>query len=182
MLPIRDETRRLCSVLAVASLVAGIATLPLTVRSAAIVPSARARVSTDVPKARETPVEIRRDPFRGDPSEPHTERPPTAPTGAISRVALAPIADLPAVSALAVGVHPFALIEEGGVSQLRTLGDRVGTRRIVAITLAGVRLDDGSLIALATGARSPVPAATPDIFPAVPIGMPHVPDVRGDTR
>jgi len=182
MLPIRDETRRRCSVLAVASLVAGIATLPLTVRSAAIVPSARARLSTDVPQARETPVEIRRDPFRGDPSEPHTERPPTAPTGAISRVALAPIADRPAVSAIVVGAHPFALLEDGGVSQLRTLGDRVGTHRIVAITLAGVRLDDGSLIALASGAPTPRPVGAPNVFPTVPIGIPNVPDVRGDTR
>jgi hypothetical protein len=182
MLPIRDETRRRYSVLAVASLVAGIATLPLTVRSAAIVPSGRARVSTDKSQALERPVEIRRDPFRGDPSEPHTERPRMAPIGAFSRAALAPIADLPAVSALVVGAHPFALLEDGGVSQLRTLGDRVGNHRIVAITLAGVRLDDGSFIALASGARSPVPAAAPDILPAVPIGIPHVPDVRGDTR
>jgi len=182
MLPIRDETRRRCSVAAVASLVAGIATLPLTVRSAAIVPYARAPISTDAPPPIEIPVEIRRNPFRGDPSEPRAERPRTTTIGVFPRDAIAPVPDRPAVSALAVGAHPFALLEEGGVSQLRTLGDRVGTHRIVGITLAGVRLDDGSLLTLTTGTPAPLPAATPDTFPAVPLGVAPLPDVRGDTR
>jgi hypothetical protein len=184
MHPLPDAARRLCSYLALASLVLGIATLPLCVRSAADRTYRPARVANgDAPLAAPTAVPIHRNPFQSDPiAPPATPRP--APSAVVSRTAgaaaFAPA--LPVVSALAIGAHPSAVLEENGTSRIRTIGDRVGTHVIVAISLDGVRLDDGTLLGMTSGSESPLTAPRPDTFPAIPIGAQPLPDVRGDTR
>jgi len=185
MPPLPDAVRRLCSGLALVSLVLGIATMPLSVRSAAnssLFPRTVASIARG--NAVSTVVPIQRNPFQSDPTPfasraqafPRTTAPVTNPMPSRGYT-------LPTVSALAIGTHPSAvLLEENGVSRIRGIGDRVGSHAIVAISLDGVRLDDGTLLVMTTGAESPSPAPRADTFPAIPIGAQPLPDVRGDTR
>jgi len=170
--------------LALASLVLGIATLPLSVRSAASYPSPYRRPQhPDLPTALATPVPIQRNPFQSDAIAEATQpRPAASIAGTHATGAPAVGYALPSVSALAIGAHPSAVLEENGTSSIRTIGDRVGTHAIVAISLDGVRLDDGTLLVVNGATASPSPANTTDTFPAIPIGAQPLPDVRGDTR
>jgi hypothetical protein len=57
----------------------------------------------------------------------------------------------PRVTAVVTGTHPFALLEEGVTTRLATIGDRIDGAAIVAITAAGVRLADGTLLTISKG-------------------------------
>jgi hypothetical protein len=180
--PLPDGLRRLCSYLACAWLVLGIATLPLSVRSAGnrTYPAAHDRAGEAVAAA-PTAVPIHRDPFQADPViQSATPRPPVIATVPRSDDLRLPSA-APVVSAVAIGGHPSAILEENGVSRIYTIGDRVGSHTIVGISLDGVRLDDGTLLLIA-GTDSPSPAPRADAFPTLPIGAQPLPDVRGDIR
>jgi len=176
-----DRARRLCSLLALVSLAAGVATLPLSVRSAAH-PGSVSPAFSGAPVAVNvaTPVPIWRNPFAGDLATGRAE-PRRSPTANLMVMAAnaRPRDALPIVSAIAVGDHPSAVLEENGVSRIRAIGDRVGAHAIVTISLDGVRLDDGTLLVL-SGGTDPGPSADP--YPAIPIGAHPLPDVRGDSR
>jgi hypothetical protein len=53
------------------------------------------------------------------------------------------------VTAVITGPHPFALVDEGGTTRVLTVGDRISGDAIAAIGAAGVRLSDGTTLAIA---------------------------------
>jgi hypothetical protein len=53
------------------------------------------------------------------------------------------------VTAVVTGAHPFALVEDAGATRLVTVGDRIAGDAIAAITAGGVRLANGSVLAIA---------------------------------
>ncbi|MGD0473589.1 MAG: hypothetical protein ABSB70_10255 [Candidatus Velthaea sp.] len=59
----------------------------------------------------------------------------------------------PRVSALVTGPHPYAMLDTGGIHEIKGLGDRVGGVTIVSIGLDGVRLRDGKLLGVDPAAR-----------------------------
>jgi hypothetical protein len=64
-----------------------------------------------------------------------------------------PVASGPRVTAIVTGPHPYAMLETGGVHEIKGLGDRVGGVAIVAIAIDGVRLGDGRRLAVDPAAR-----------------------------
>jgi hypothetical protein len=62
-------------------------------------------------------------------------------------------ASSPRVTAIVTGPHPYAMLDAGGVHELKGLGDRVRGVTIVAIDLAGVRLRDGERLTIDSAAR-----------------------------
>jgi hypothetical protein len=72
---------------------------------------------------------------------------------ALPGAAADPAASGPRVSAIVTGPHPYAMLDTGGVHEIRGLGDRVGGIPIVAIDLNGVRLRDGERLMVDPAAR-----------------------------
>ncbi len=116
-------------------------------------------------------VAVRRDPF-AEPTAPavlSATAPARTPPGesieplpsnlahdtipALPGAAPDPAGNGPRVSAIVTGPHPYAMLDTGGVHEIKGLGDRVGGIPIVAIDLDGVRLRDGE--------RLPVDPAAP---------------------
>jgi len=64
-----------------------------------------------------------------------------------------PVANGPRVTAIVNGPHPYAMLETGGVHEIKGLGDPVGGVAIVAIAIDGVRLRDGRRLAVDPAAR-----------------------------
>jgi hypothetical protein len=62
-------------------------------------------------------------------------------------------ADGPRVTAIVTGPHPYAMLDAGGVHEIKGLGDRVGGVAILAIDLDGVRLRDGRRLTVDPAAR-----------------------------
>lgn len=60
---------------------------------------------------------------------------------------------------MVTGTHPFALLDDGVTTRVVTIGDRIDGLVILAITAAGVRLADGTMLTMAatppTGPSSP---------------------------
>ncbi|HEV3157013.1 MAG TPA: hypothetical protein VGZ00_06655 [Candidatus Baltobacteraceae bacterium] len=79
------------------------------------------------------------------------------------RAAGAPLTDDPSTSdaaqtstsephliGVAIGMHPYVLIEDGAKSLLLTVGDRIDMKTIASITLSGAILSDGSSLEVET--------------------------------
>jgi hypothetical protein len=62
-------------------------------------------------------------------------------------------ASLAHVTAVVTGPHPYALLDSGGVHEIKGLGDRVGSAAIAAINFDGVRLNDGERLLVDPGTR-----------------------------
>ncbi len=180
MLPIRDGTRRVCSVLALASLAAGIASMPRNARSAASVPGAPVIGIPLTPPRDPVPVLIRRNPFVGG-SVPASSPSSLPGMGTLSRTDFVPAGatSLPTVTAIAVGERPTAVVQQDGTSRIHTVGDHVAGHVIVSISLDGVRLDDGRLLGIGAAAR-PGPADSADFYPRSQLGVHALPALRGD--
>jgi len=125
-----------------------------------------------VPGERIALVAVRRDPFAepvppsplpATPPAPRTlvsEKMETLPGNlandtipAVPGSAADPVASGPRVTAVVTGPHPYAMIETGGVHEIKGLGDSVGGVTIVAIAIDGVRLRDGRRLAVDPAAR-----------------------------
>lgn len=83
--------------------------------------------------------------------------------------ATAPRATTAVVTAVVTGAHPFALVDEGGITRVLTIGDRIGGDPITAIGADGVRLTGGTLLPVA---RSSDTAAAPIALPTPPRSIP----------
>jgi hypothetical protein len=57
------------------------------------------------------------------------------------------------VTAVVTGAHPFAMVETGGVHELKGLGDRIAGSPVVAIDLDGIRLKNGVRLTVDPGMR-----------------------------
>jgi hypothetical protein len=57
------------------------------------------------------------------------------------------------VTAIVTGARPFAMIELGGVHQIKGIGDHIGGQTIVAISIDGVRLSNGDRLAVDAAAQ-----------------------------
>jgi hypothetical protein len=62
------------------------------------------------------------------------------------------------VTAVATGAHPFALVDEAGTTRLVTVGDRLASDTVAAITAGGVRLARGKLLTVAPTSPPITPA------------------------
>lgn len=60
----------------------------------------------------------------------------------------------PRVTAVVTGPHPYAMLDTGGVHEIKGLGERVGGVVIVAIDIDGVRLSDGRRLLVDPAVRS----------------------------
>ena len=159
---------RLIAAGAVACFIGAIALTPSEVRS---------RLSPKLDVAAATPSAFAPEPAivmpGGDPfaariieADPTPMAAPHAPNpGSLPAFSLAHIGPLPAnagagmmtlgpsftglrVSAVVIGVHPTAIIVDGTVSRLVTVGDRVGDARVTTIDASGIDLSDGRRLAL----------------------------------
>jgi hypothetical protein len=117
-------------------------------------------------------VGVRRDPF-AEPASPSpipaappaarrlaSEKMETLPSNlandtipAVPGSAADPVASGTRVTAIVTGPHPYAMLETGGVHEIKGLGDPVGGVAIVAIAIDGVRLRDGRRLAVDPAAR-----------------------------
>jgi hypothetical protein len=83
------------------------------------------------------------------------------------------------VTAVVTGAHPFALVDEGGMTRLLTVGDRIGADAITAIGSDGVRLTGGTLLPVARSSdavAAPQPQRQPPVQPVTPpIALPTPP-------
>ncbi len=115
------------------------------------------------------PEAVRRDPF----TEPAAIPPPASSNAALAlphpSAAVGPLPPnlsddgIPAmpgtaaagvrITAIVTGAHPYALIDAGGVHTIKGLGDRIGGVPIDAIDLDGIRLHDGTHLAVDPAAR-----------------------------
>jgi hypothetical protein len=117
------------------------------------------------------PVMVRRDPFAepaplgtlvapppartlaSDQTEPLPSNLANDTIPALPGSAPDPVPGSPRVTAIVTGPHPYAMLETGGVHELKGLGDPVGGVAIVAIAIDGVRLRDGRRLAVDPAAR-----------------------------
>jgi hypothetical protein len=144
---------------AFASFAASFVATPLVARSAGdlAAPSMPSATPAAVIATRAALVP-RRDPFAVDPQQ-NAPAPPAVALPAIpaSLGPLPPNAGAPPppfalsaqparVTAVVTGVHPFALVDDGGASRIVTLHDRIAGESIVAITPLGVQLERGRLL------------------------------------
>ena len=111
-------------------------------------------------------VPVRRDPFAEPAAGTQSVVPPAARTLAVEKMEPLPsnlpndtIPALPGsapdpaasgsrVTAIVTGPHPYAMLETGGVHEIKGLGDAVGGVAIAAISIDGVRLRDGRRLAV----------------------------------
>lgn len=183
MFALDRSSRALLATSAFAAFAGAFVTTPFAARGAAddhIVRTAPARpAATAGPFALILP---RRDPFTGDPPAAHPISPPTAlmssmtstpstseipaairplPPNAGAAGSALPFAVPPRITAVVTGAHPLALLDEGGTARVVTVGDRIDGAGILAVTAAGVKLSDGTMLMIATtpptGASSPLP-------------------------
>jgi hypothetical protein len=121
---------------------------------------------------RVAPVPVRRDPF-AEPAAPSPQAaaPPAARTLASEKMEPLPsnlpndtipalpgsapdtASSGPRVTAVVTGPHPYAMLETGGVHEIKGLGDAVGGVAIAAISIDGVRLRDGRRLAVDPAAQ-----------------------------
>jgi len=175
---------------------------PLSARSAGTPPPFPSPDATQFATVRPLAViSPQRDPFTGarDTEVSSSSVPPTIPripaaigglpsnlTGMIPLIPGTPGSagrdDATRISAVATGLHPYALVVEGTQNVLKAIGDRIDGLRIVGITIDGVILEGGRLrrvtsalpqvssmqglpaqiVPLPVGSASlPVPVATP---------------------
>jgi hypothetical protein len=80
------------------------------------------------------------------PSNLESDTIPTLPGGAVEV-----LAGIPRVTAIVTGTHPYAMLDTGGIHEIKGIGDRVGGIAIVSIDMAGVRLQNGERYAVDPG-------------------------------
>lgn len=156
------------------------ALMPLAARSAA---SARAPLSRlpSLDTLRAQPLAIvtpRRDPFadsRIDALPRAAELTPSVPPMPLgplpgnlngSVIPLVPGAPAfndtgPVITAIVTGAHAFALIESGGISLVKGIGESIDGSPIVAITIDNVTLRDGRKLRLSAANERPARAVVP---------------------
>jgi hypothetical protein len=76
--------------------------------------------------------------------------PPNAGASGTPQYSVAPPVDGRLV-AVTIGRHRYALLTVGGATRIVTLGDLVGARRVVRITLRGIAFDDDSSLHIERG-------------------------------
>jgi hypothetical protein len=70
------------------------------------------------------------------------------------------------VTAVITGPHPFALVDEGGATRVLTVGERIDGDAIVGIDAAGIRLSNGTTLAVERAADSGAPTPSRAMVPA----------------
>lgn len=173
MFALGPVSRRTLATAALLSLIAAVETTPLEVRSEGgeiVFPAPR--VSPRPASTAFLAVVPRRDPFAGTPVSPRfasgtSSSPRSAPFGlggavslsaipALPRIPVAPpILTAPRVTAIVTGARPFALVEDGGLIRILTVGDRLWADRIVAIDIDGVHLAHGTTLPVAPTTAPP---------------------------
>jgi hypothetical protein len=165
--------------LALAAFAGAFATTPIIARSAAIPPVSTMPSVAPIAERPEPVVTPRRDPFAGGVTA--TPAPQSAST-------LPPIPAIPAllrplppnagaggtpltfsgirVTAVISGRHPFALVEDGGVTRMVTVGETLDETRVDAIDSDGLRLADGRLLHVEDD-HAPLPRSSPTPRPGV---------------
>jgi hypothetical protein len=137
---------------------------PLRVRGS-VFEAVAPRIALTAPTRQAAFVSIARDPFAepAAPSAPVTSVPAAPPLADASGERLpsnlandvipalpgAPSASAGAgaaahVTAVVTGAHPYALVENDGVHEIKGIGDRIGGIPVTAIDLDGIRLQSGA--------------------------------------